>query len=70
MPAISSLFWWQDKLEKAEESLLVAKPRDKLLPDLIKTVKKLYSNKIPETIALPIAGGNSDYLAWLEHETA
>lgn len=70
VPGVSSHFWWQDKLEKAEESLLVVKTRDNLLPDLIKTVKKLHSNEVPEIIALPIAGGNPDYLAWLEQETA
>lgn len=67
---INSNFWWQDKLETAEESLLVVKTRENLLPDLIKTVKKLHSKDIPEIIALPIVGGNQDYLNWLDAETA
>ena len=70
VPGVTSHFWWQDKLEKTGESLLVVKTRDNLLPDVIKTVKKLHSNEVPEIIALPIAGGNPDYLAWLEQETA
>jgi len=70
VPGVSSHFWWQDKLEKSEESLLVVKTRENLLPDLIKTVKRLHSAGVPEIIALPIAGGNPDYLAWIESETA
>jgi periplasmic divalent cation tolerance protein len=70
LPAVSSHFWWQDKLEKADEQLLVVKTRENLLPDLIKTVKKLHHDEVPEIIALPVAGGNPDYLAWLDSETA
>ena len=70
VPGVTSHFWWQDKLDTAEEHLLIVKTRDNLLPDVIKTVKKLHSNDVPEVIALPIAGGNPDYLSWLESETA
>ncbi len=70
VPGVTSHFWWQDKLDKADEHLLVAKTRENLLPDLIKTVKKLHQNEVPEIIALPIAGGDPDYLAWLDSETA
>ena len=70
VPGVTSHFWWQDKLEKADEQLLVVKTRENLLPDLIKTVKKLHRDEVPEIIALPIAGGNPDYLSWLDSETA
>ena len=70
VPGVTSHFWWQDKLEKTDENLLIVKTRENLLPDLIKTVKKLHQNEVPEIIALPIAGGNPDYLAWLDSETA
>jgi periplasmic divalent cation tolerance protein len=70
VPGVKSHFWWHDKLEKADEQLLVVKTRENLLPDLIKTVKKLHKDEVPEIIALPIAGGNPDYLKWLDSETA
>jgi periplasmic divalent cation tolerance protein len=70
VPGVTSLFWWHDKMEKADECLLVVKTREGLLPDLVKTVKKLHGSEVPEIIALPIVGGNADYLAWLEAETA
>ncbi|MCJ7604710.1 MAG: divalent-cation tolerance protein CutA [Dehalococcoidales bacterium] len=70
IPGVNSHFWWQDKLDTAEESLLIVKTRENLLPDLIKSVKKLHSNDVPEIIALPIVGGNPDYLNWLDSETA
>lgn len=68
-PGVTSHFWWKDKLETAEEILLIVKSKDSLLPDIIETVRKLSSNDVPEVIALPVTGGNRDYLDWLNQET-
>ena len=66
---LDSLFWWKDKLEKAKESLLIVKTKKSLLPKLIKKVRSLHSYEVPEIIALPIIGGNKDYLDWLNAVT-
>ena len=68
VPRVSSLFWWQDKLDLAEESLLVVKTKASLLPEIINLVKGVHSYEVPEIIALPIVGGNQDYLEWLDKE--
>ncbi len=68
IPEVSSHFWWKDKLDAAKESLLIVKTRDSLLPDIIKSVKKIHSYSVPEIIALPIVGGNPDYLDWIDSE--
>jgi periplasmic divalent cation tolerance protein len=67
---VSSLFWWQDKIESASESLLVVKTRAALLDEVIKLVKEIHSNDVPEIIALPIIGGSQDYLEWIDKEAA
>jgi periplasmic divalent cation tolerance protein len=69
LPGIESHFWWKDKLDSAKESLLIVKTRESLLPEVIKSVKKLHSYSVPEIIALPIVGGSRDYLEWLDSET-
>jgi periplasmic divalent cation tolerance protein len=68
IPEVSSHFWWKDKLDSSKECLLVVKTRDSLLPDIIKSVRKMHSYSIPERIALPIVGGNPDYLDWIDSE--
>jgi periplasmic divalent cation tolerance protein len=68
VPEVSSHFWWKDKLEATKESLLMVKSRESLLPDIIKTVKKLHSYTVPEIIALPISGGSPEYLDWIDSE--
>jgi periplasmic divalent cation tolerance protein len=69
VPAVNSHFWWKDKLNTADESLLIVKTRESLLPEVIKTVKKIHSYRLPEIIALPIIGGSRDYLEWIDSET-
>jgi periplasmic divalent cation tolerance protein len=69
VPAVSSHFWWKDKLENTDESLLIVKTKESLLQEVIKSVKKIHSYSIPEIIALPIIGGGRDYLEWIDHET-
>ncbi|HEY82775.1 MAG TPA: divalent-cation tolerance protein CutA [Dehalococcoidia bacterium] len=66
IPKVDSHFWWQDKLDSAEESLLIAKTKASLLPEIITLVKEIHSYQVPEIIALPIIGGSQDYLEWIE----
>jgi periplasmic divalent cation tolerance protein len=68
LPKISSLFWWQDKLNSAQESLLIVKTKASLLKEIIELVRAVHSYEVPEIIALPIIGGNPDYLAWIAKE--
>ena len=63
---VNSHFWWEDKLVSEQESLLVIKTKASLLPEIINLVKKVHSYDVPEIIALPIVGGNHEYLQWIE----
>lgn len=65
VPQIDSIFWWEGKIDRATETLLIAKTSKACLENLIHRVKKLHSYTVPEIIALPIISGNNDYLSWL-----
>lgn len=68
LPEVNSHFWWQGKLDSTSEFFLVVKTKESLLPDIIKSVKKIHSYSVPEIIAVPIIGGNQDYLDWIDNE--
>lgn len=70
IPEVDSRFWWEGQLDSAQESLLVIKTRASRLPEIINLVKGVHSNTVPEIIALPIIGGNQDYLDWIDKEVA
>jgi len=63
---VNSVFRWQGKLDKAEEILLIAKTQENKLAAVIDKVKSLHSYEVPEIIALPVVGGNTDYLKWID----
>ena len=65
---IDSSFWWKGKIDSSLEVLLLAKTKKKMLRGIITLVKKIHSYEVPEIIALPIIGGNKDYLNWIEKE--
>jgi periplasmic divalent cation tolerance protein len=65
VPRVRSTYWWQGEIESDDESLLIIKTRLSLLDGLIEAVKETHSYEVPEVIALPILGGNQDYLDWI-----
>ena len=69
LPRVNSFFWWQGTREAAEEHLLMVKTVSSLLSPLIETVKSVHSYAVPEVVALPVIGGNQDYLDWVTRET-
>ena len=68
VPMVDSLFWWQGKLDAAQESLLIVKSKASVLNEIVRLVRELHSYDVPEIIALPIIGGNQDYLEWIGKE--
>lgn len=62
---IKSIFWWQQRIDSASEVLLIAKSKKLLIKKIIMLVKSLHSYQVPEVIALPIVGGNKDYINWI-----
>ena len=70
VPGVSSLYWWEGALREGDEVMLWAKTRADLVEPLTARVRALHSYDCPCVIALPITGGNPDYLAWIDTETA
>jgi periplasmic divalent cation tolerance protein len=62
---VSSLFWWQEKIEEQKEVLVIMKSHEKLFKKLSKKVRELHSYDVPEILALPIIAGSASYLDWL-----
>jgi periplasmic divalent cation tolerance protein len=65
---VFSKFWWQGKIDSADEVLLIIKTSSDVMHNIIETVKKNHSYSVPEIIAIPIISGNEDYLSWIRNE--
>jgi len=62
---IESLFWWQNKIDEAEEFIILIKTDKSLFQQVAETTKKIHPYQIPEIIGLPIVEGSKDYLRWM-----
>ncbi|MBU1121987.1 MAG: divalent-cation tolerance protein CutA [Candidatus Omnitrophica bacterium] len=65
---VKSYFWWQGKIDQAQESLLMIKTTDKAFSSLKKLIKSNHPYQVPEIIAFNIDQGNKDYLDWISQE--
>ena len=66
---IQSIFWWEGKVDEANETLLILKTKKSLFKKIVMKVKSLHSYDVPEVIALPIIDGQKDYLTWVNEST-
>ena len=65
VPKVESHYWWQGKMEKTTEALIVFKTTHARMAALEKCVLANHPYDTPEFIALPITAGNPRYLGWL-----
>jgi periplasmic divalent cation tolerance protein len=65
---VRSVFRWRGKIERAREAVLVLKTRKSRVGALTRRIKALHSYTMPCVVALPILGGNADFLSWISAE--
>ena len=65
VPAVESLFWWQGKVDRCRETLLVIKTAAAGFERLRRAVIELHPYDVPEVIALPLAAGHAPYVRWV-----
>lgn len=69
VPALTSLFWWEGRIETLDEVLLMFKTHSDRVPALIERVTELHPYDVPELLALPVTAGSVTYLEWLSRES-
>ena len=66
LPGVESYFVWKEQIMKENEVILIFKAPEKNQNSIIKEVKKIHSYETPCITFLPLSGGNSDSLRWVE----
>jgi periplasmic divalent cation tolerance protein len=70
LPGMVSLYWWQGKVERGEEVVMIIKTRASLVEEVRSQVRAMHSYTTPAFLVLPIERVDPDYEAWLMAETA
>lgn len=66
---MSSIYWWEGRVQEASEAVLLLKTTEDRLAALIARVNELHSYDCPCIEALPVAAGFQPYLDWVTRET-
>lgn len=66
---LTSIFRWEGAVQEEAEALLIAKTDRTLIDAASDLVKLEHSYECPCVVALPIIGGNQDFLGWISAET-
>jgi periplasmic divalent cation tolerance protein len=65
IPAVESIYRWQDKIENAQETIVFFKTTADRYPAFQGKLKSLHPYEVPEIICLRIADGLPEYLKWV-----
>lgn len=65
VPAIESHYWWQGKIQRGKEVLIIFKTGRNLLARLEKLILEAHPYDTAEFLALTISAGSERYLGWL-----
>lgn len=66
LPQIDSRYWWEGRVRSGQEVMIFMKTTAERYPALESRIRGLHSYDTPEIVALPIVGGNPDYLRWIQ----
>jgi periplasmic divalent cation tolerance protein len=69
LPGMVSHYWWQGKIERGEEAVMLIKTRASLAETVRAAVKDMHSYATPAILVLPIESVDETYLGWLMAET-
>ncbi|MDQ0141520.1 periplasmic divalent cation tolerance protein [Cupriavidus necator] len=67
---VESEYWWQGKLERAQEWPLLIKTTRARYTALEAVIRQHHPYDVPELLALSVAAGYGPYLEWVRSETA
>jgi periplasmic divalent cation tolerance protein len=66
VPGLRSFYWWEGQIERAEEVMVLFKTRREKLEALVAVVREHHSYDVFAAVALPVLGGNPEYLHWID----
>lgn len=70
VPVVQSVYRWQGDVEHDDEALLVIKSTRAAIVAIDEALRELHPYDTFELVALDIAGGSADYLAWITESVA
>lgn len=67
--AVRSFYRWEGEIQDDEEAVLIAKTGAERVEEATARIKALHSYDVPCVVAVPLVGGNEEFLTWIASET-
>jgi len=65
LPAVESIYRWQDKVETGNETLVFFKLSEDRQSVFQEKLRSLHPYEVPEIIFVPVSNGLPEYLRWV-----
>ena len=69
LPGMVSHYWWEGRVERAEEVVAIFKTRSSLAEAVRTAIRELHSYQVPAISVIPLESVDRDYLEWLMGST-
>ena len=69
-PGMISHYWWEGKIERAEEVVMLVKTRAALAEPVRAAVKELHTYTTPAVMVMAVESLDPDYHRWIVQETS
>ncbi|TET01759.1 MAG: divalent-cation tolerance protein CutA [Promethearchaeota archaeon] len=66
IPNLISIYWWEGKIERDNELLLIIKTTEKNCDLIVQKIGEVHSYSNPECVAFKIEKGSQKYLDWID----
>lgn len=70
LPGMISHYWWEGKVERGEEVVMIIKTRAALAEAVSEAVKALHAYDTPAIVTLPVESADPDYHRWIVEEAS
>ena len=70
VPTVHSFYFWDGQLRREHEALLIIKTLESQTLAVKEYIRTHHTYDMPEILQVPIEGGSSPYLSWLEQQVA
>jgi periplasmic divalent cation tolerance protein len=69
LPGMISHYWWEGKIDRGEEAVMLIKTRASLTEAVSAAVKEMHSYTTPAILTIPLESVDPAYHAWIVAET-
>lgn len=69
IPGLISLYWWDDRITRDGEVLVLLKARTAAIEQLFGRLAAIHPYDVPELVELPVAGVARTYCRWIMEST-